>query len=166
MSHDVEPDVVNIVSVPVNEAEAAKLQYLIKVLDALDRADARAEEDIQHFRSTEGVRADRQFDWTIVTRHCAPQVLVSFLRGAERFEEERTFRMFPHSIIVPRTAQVVVLDRAFELVLEGHDDDNVVNNARDALRDLESYVQTVEEPAAANAVRLLKQLTRVLKIKL
>jgi len=154
------------VKVPVNEAEASKFQYLIKVLDTLDRADARLEEDVQHFRETEGVRADRQFDWNIVTRHCAPQILISFLRGAERFEEDRTFRMFPHSIIVPRTAQVVVLDEAFELVLEGSDDDNIVNNARDALHTLQSYVQLVEEPVAVNADKLLKQLSRVLKIKL
>jgi len=151
--------------VPVDQAEYAKFTYLIKVLDALDRADARAEEDIHHFRRTEGVKADRHFDWSIVVRHCAPQLLITFLQGAERWEDERSFRKFPHSIIVPRNAFVVELDKAFELTLEGHDTDNSVVSAGEALRVLRSTAHQREGAAAMNADKLLSQLERVLRIK-
>lgn len=153
------------VQVPVDQAEYAKFCYLIKVMDALDRADARAEEDIEHFRRTEGVKADRFFDWTIVTRHCAPQLLVSFLQGAERWEEDRMFRKHPHTVIVPRNAFVVELDEPFELTLEGHDADNDVTGAGDALRALRLHAQQHEGAVAMNADKLLSQLARVLKIK-
>lgn len=154
------------VQVPVDQAEYAKFCYLIKVLDAIDRADARSEEAIQHFRRTEGVKADRHFDWSVVVRHCAPQILLSFLRGAERYEDERSFRMYPNSVIVPRNALVVYLDEAFELVLEVPNGDNAVKDAGDAFRVLQSLVRQREGAVAANAEQLLKQLSRVLKIKL
>jgi len=153
------------VKVPVDQAEYAKFCYLIKVMDALDVADARANEDIQHFKSTEGVKADRSFDWNVVTRHCAPQLLVSFLQGAERWEDERSFRKFPHTVIVPRTAFVVYLDEAFELTLEGYDVDNNVTSAGEALRTLRLHAQQLEGAVAMNADKLLSQLARVLKIK-
>jgi len=153
------------IQVPVDQAEYAKFCYLIKVMDALDRSDARAEEDIQHFRSTEGVKADRWFDWSIVTRHCAPQLLITFLQGAERWEDERSFRKFPHSVIVPRNAFVVNLDEAFELTIEGLDTDNSVVDAGEALRALRLHAQQRDGAAAMNADKLLSQLERVLKLK-
>lgn len=162
MSHDMPaPE-----KVPVNSAEYAKFCYLLRVVDALDQADARAEEDIQHFRSTDGIKSDRQFDWSVVVRHCAPQLLISFLRGAERFEDERAFRMFPFAVIVARTASVVYLDAAFELALEDPDTYKSVEDAGDALRCLESYSSRLEGTAAVQAAQLLRQLSRVVKIKL
>lgn len=162
MSHDSQaPE-----KVPVNRAEYEKFCYLLRVVDALDRADARVEEDIQHFRNADGTKSDRQFDWSVVVRHCAPQLLISFLRGAERYEDERTFRMFPWAVIVARTASVVYLDAAFELALEDSDADNSVKSAGDALRCLQSYSSQLEGTATANAAQLLRQLSRVLKIKL
>jgi hypothetical protein len=154
------------VKVPVDQAEYAKFCYLVKTLDALDRADARTEENIQLLRSTEGVRAEREFDWKHVERHCSPQLLISFLRGAERWDENRSFRTFPRFVIVPRTAYVVDLNEAFELILEERDVDNNVGSASDALRTLQSLAQRQEEDAAANAAQLLRRLSRVLKIKL
>lgn len=153
------------VEVPVNRAEADKFTYLIKVMDALDRADARVMEDIQHFRSTEGVKAERQFDWNQVVRHCAPQLQVVFLRGAERWEEERKFRMYPHSVIVVRTAYVVFLDEAFELSLEETATDNSEQSIGDMLRVLHTKVQRLEGVAAVDADRLITRLERVLKVK-
>jgi len=152
--------------VPVERAEYLKFCYLIKVMDALDRADELVREDISTLRSTEGIRAEREFDWRAVERHCSPQLLISFLRGAERWEEERSFRTFPRYVIVPRTADVVDLSEAFELVLEENDTDNSEQSAGDALRSLQSYVQRQEGAAAANALQLLRQLQRVLKVKL
>jgi hypothetical protein len=152
--------------VPVNRAEYVKFCYLIKVLDALDRADQRAEDDIHYFRSTEGVKSDRHFDWNIVVRHCSPQLLISFLRGAERYEDERDFRMFPHAVIVPRNAFVVFLDSAFELALEEDDTDNSVTSAGDAIRTLQSLAQRLEGDAAVNASRMLTRIEKMLKVKL
>lgn len=154
------------VKVPVDQAEYAKFCYLIKVLDALDRADAITEEEIDYFRRTEGVKADRQFDWTSVSRFCQPQILISYLRGAERFEEDRSFRTHPRFVIIPRTAYVVDLNEAFELTLEDDGTDNSADSAGDALRLLQSRAQQIEGSAAANALTMLRQLSRVLKIKL
>jgi len=155
-----------VLEVPVNRAEADKFSYLIKVMDALDRADARAEEDINFFRSTEGVKAEREFDWSQVQRFCAPQLLITFLRGAERWEEDRRFRKYPHSVIVARTAFVVKLDEAFELTLEETTTDNGEKSIGDMLRDLRSEVQQLEGVAAVDADRLITRLSKVLKIKL
>lgn len=152
--------------VQVERAEYVKFCYLIKVMDALDRADGLVQKDINILRTTEGIRAEREFDWRTVERHCSPQLLISFLRGAERWEEERSFRTFPRYVLVPRTADVVDLNEAFELVLEDHDIDNDVASAGDALRVLQSLVQRQEGAAAANASQLLRQLSRVLKVKL
>jgi hypothetical protein len=152
--------------VPVDKAEYAKFCYLIKVMDALDRADELVRSDIKELRSTEGIRAEREFDWRQVERHCFPQLVISFLRGAERFEEDRSFRTFPRYVIVPRTADVVDLNATFELVLESPDTDNSVESVGDALRVIQSYVQHREDGAAANATQLLRQLSRVLKVKL
>lgn len=151
--------------VPVNRAEADKFQYLIKVMDSLDRADVRAQEDIDYFRSNEGVKAERLFDWNLITRHCSPQLQILFLRGAERWEDERKFRMYPHSVIVARTACVVVLDEAFELTLEEHDTDNSVKSIGDMLRDLRSEVRQLEGVAAVDADKIITRLERVLKVK-
>lgn len=152
--------------VPVDQAEYLKFCYLIKVLDAVDRADALVAKDIKELRSSEGVRAEREFDWKLVERHCSPQLLISYLRGAERFEEDRTFRAFPRFIIIPRTADVVDLNEAFELVLEERDVDNNVKSVSDALRELQSLVQQREGVAAVDALQLLTRLSKVLKVKL
>lgn len=160
MSHD-EPHH----QVPVDRAEYAKFCYLIRVMDALDRADARAEEDIHHFRSTEGVKADRQFDWQQIVRHCAPQLLISFLRGAERWEEDRTFRMFPHAIIVARTADVVYLDEVFELTLEVDDGDNIVGDKGELFRQLRLLARQREGSVFMDADKLISRLERVLQVK-
>jgi hypothetical protein len=164
MSHDqfiaTEPT-----QVPVDQAEYAKFCYLIKMMDALDRADARAEKDIQHFKSTEGIRAEREFDWNSVTRHCAPQLLITFLRGAERYEDERKFRKFPHSVIVVRTAFVVYLDEVFELALEVDDGHKSVANSGELFRQLRVLAQQQEGIVAVDADRLITRLSRVLKLK-
>lgn len=149
----------------VNQAEAAKLQYLIKVMDALDRADVRAEEDIAFFYRNEGVRAERKFDWNTVVRHCAPQILISFLQDQERYERDRSFREHPHSVIIARNAQVVYLGEVFELTLEDSDTDNSVKSVGDTLRSLRSQVQQLEGIAAVDALALITRLERVLKVK-
>jgi hypothetical protein len=151
--------------VPVDPAEYAKFCYLIKAMDALDRADIRADEDIEFFRRNDGVKAERRFDWNVVIRHCSPQLLISFLQGAERFEMDRKFREHPHSIIVVRTAQIVYLDEVFELALEGSDRDPSVTSVGETLRSLRSQIGQLEGIAAVDALALVNRLERVLKIK-
>jgi hypothetical protein len=148
--------------VVVDRAEYSKFCYLIKVMDALDRADLQAEEDIQHFRSTEGIRADRRFDWSLVSRHCAPQLLISYLRGAERWEDDRKFREFPHSVIVVRTAQVVKLDEVFELTLEPEDVDNDVVDSRVLFSQLRKLAQSKKGLIAMDAEPTIRRLEKVL----
>jgi len=149
----------------VSQDEYKKFCYLIKVMDALDRADKRAQEDINYFKSTQGVRAERRFDWTSVARFCAPQLLISFLRGAERWEEERQFREYPHSVIIARTAFVVVLDEVFELTLEAEATDNSGVNAETLFSQLRRLAQSSKGMTAMDVEPTIRKLERALKPK-
>lgn len=151
--------------VMVNMDEYKKFCYLIKVMDALDRSDERAEEDIYHFRSTQGIKADRRFDWTIVSRFVAPQLLVSFLRGAERWEDERKFREYPHSVIIARTAFVVVLDEVFELALEVEAVDNDGVDTKQVFSQLRRLAQTSKGMTALDVEPTIRKLERALAPK-
>jgi hypothetical protein len=149
----------------VNPAEYSKFVYLIQVMDALDRSDERADEDIYFFKSTQGIKAERRFDWNHVARHCAPQLLISFLRGAERFEEERSFREHPRSVIVPRTADVVQLDEVFELVLESESTDNSAVDSVALFSQLRSLAQSRKGRTAMDVEPLIRKLERALTSK-
>jgi hypothetical protein len=151
--------------VSVNQEEYKKFCYLIKVMDALDRADRRAEEDIQHFKSTQGITAERRFDWTTVSRFVAPQLLISFLRGSERWEDERKFREFPHSVIIARTAFVVVLDEVFELTLEVEAVDNDVPDFSQVFSQLRLLAQSSKGMTALDVEPTIRKLERALKTK-
>jgi hypothetical protein len=151
--------------VVVNQDEYKKFCYLIKVMDALDRADKRAEEDIHYFKSTQGVTAERRFDWNSVSRFVAPQLLVTFLRGAERWEDERKFREYPHSVIIARTACVVVLDEVFELTLETERIDNDVPDANKVFAQLRQLAQSSKGMTALDVEPTIRKLERALKTK-
>jgi hypothetical protein len=151
--------------VMVNQDEYKKFCYLIKVMDALDRADKRAEEDILYFKSTQGVTAERKFDWNSVARFVFPQLLISFLRGAERWEDERKFREYPHSVIIARTATVVVLDEVFELTLEAERVDNDVMNANIVFAQLRQLAQSSKGMTALDVEPTIRKLERALKAK-
>lgn len=154
-----------ILQIPVNMDEYKKFCYLIKVMDALDRADKRAQEDINYFKSTQGVNAERRFDWTSVARFCAPQILISFLRGAERWEDDRKFREYPHSVIIARTACVVVLDEVFELTLETEAVDNNGVDAKSVFSQLRRLAQTSKGMTALDVEPTIRKLERALTPK-
>jgi len=151
--------------ISVTQDEYKKFCYLIKAMDALDRADERAREDIEYFKSSQGIKADRRFDWTVVSRFCAPQLLISFLRGAERWEDERMFREFPHSVIVVRTANVVVLDEVFELTLEAEAVDNNSVDAKEVFSQLRRLAQTSKGMTALGVEPTIRKLERALTPK-
>jgi len=149
----------------VNQDEYKKFCYLIKVMDALDRADRLAEEDIYDLKSTQGIKADRRFDWNIVARFCAPQLLVSFLRGSERYEYERLFREFPHSVIIARTAYVVRLDEVFELTLEPEAADNSGLDSKIVFAQVRRLAQSSKGLTALDVEPLIRKLERALSPK-
>lgn len=155
-------DVAGVLQVMVDRLEYNKFCYLIKVMDALDRADLLAEGDIDHFRRTEGIRADRKFDWNAVSRFVAPQLLVSYLRGAERWEDERSFREYPHSVIVVRTAQVVKLDEVFELALESESVDNNTVDSHELFSQLRALARSKKGLTAMDVAPLIRKLERAL----
>jgi len=151
--------------VMVNRDEYNKFCYLIKVMDALDRSDQRAEEDIAYFKSTQGIKAERRFDWNQVSRFCAPQLLVTFLRGAERWEDERSFREYPHTVIIARTAYVVELDEVFELTLETEPVDNNVPDAKHVFVQLRKLAQSSKGMTALDVEPTIRKLERALAPK-
>lgn len=152
--------------VPVNGAEYAKFCYLIKAIDAVDRAHDIGKDALAEMRRTEGVEGYVDFDWRGVVNHVTPQLQVVFLKDRERDPYSQAFISFPHTVIVVRNAFVVELDSVFELNLEGHDVHPDVNSATDALRVLEATVALLEGERRVNADMKLRQLQRVLKLEL
>jgi hypothetical protein len=149
----------------VNKHEYEKFCYLLKVMDALDRADKRAEEDITFFKREQGIMADRRFDWQTVARFCAPQLLITFLRGSERWEEDRKFREYPHSVIIARTACVVALDEVFELALEAEPVDNNGVDAKSVFAQLRRLAQSSKGMTALDVEPTIRKLERALTPK-
>lgn len=152
--------------IPVNRAEYEKFCYLLKVIDAFDRAYDKGKQSLAELRASEGLQGYVDFDWRAVTQHVTPQLHVVFLNDRERDQFSQTFIRFPHSVIVVRNAMVVELDREFELNLEGADVHQDVTSATNALRVLEATVATLEGERRVNADMKLRQLTRVLKLEL
>jgi len=152
--------------VSVNQAEYEKFCYLIKALDAVDRAHAIAKQLSDELRSQEGVKAEMEFDWVNVIRHVTPQLQVIFLRDSHRFEEDRAFVKYPCAVVVVRTAEVVDLNSVFELTLEESPIAQASKvGATEALSTLRSYARSAEGTRAMNAEQLLHQLSRALSIK-
>jgi len=157
MSHDV--------VVKVNIAEAEKFHYLIKAIDSIDRANGLANEHADVLRRDSGVKAEMQFDWGLVSRHVSPQLLITMLRDSHRFQEDQVFLTFPFAAIVVRTAQVVQLDSAFELVLEDWNTEASVANVNEALFSLKLAVDALGGKRAMDVSKLMTQLERALPSK-
>jgi len=152
--------------VNVNQAEYEKFCYLIKTVDAVDRAHSIVKCLSEEMRSQDGVKAEMEFDWLNVVRHVTPQLQVVFLRDSHRYEEDRTFVKFPCAIVVVRTAVVVDLNGVFELTLEESPIAEASKvAAAEAVRTLRSYARSAEGNRAMNAEQLLHQLSRALAIK-
>jgi len=156
----------DVTQVPVNRAEYEKFCYLIKVMDAVDRAHDVGRKALAELKATEGVQGYVDFDWRGVINHVTPQLQVVFLRDKDRDPHYQTFIGFPHTVIVVRNAFVVELDCEFELNLEGHDAHQDVASATNALRVLEAKVALLEGERRVNADMKLRQLARVLRLEL
>jgi len=157
---------ISVPQVSVSRAEYEKFYYLIKAVDALDRAHLLCKEKLSELKSSEGFQGFTDFDWRSVVGFVAPQLQVVFLQDRDRDQYMQNFMRFPAAAIVVRTAVVVDLDGEFELCLEGSDAYQSVGNATNALRILESEVSTLEGRRQVDAERSLHQLRRSLKIEL
>jgi len=153
------------VVVRVNLAEAEKFHYLLKAMDAVDRANGLANEEAHTLKSESGIKAEMQFDWGLVVRHVSPQLLITFLRDSHRFVEDQLFLTYPFAAIVVRNAQVVQLDQVFELVLEGWDSEAGVNNVSEALLSLKLAIDALGGKRAMDVSKLMTQLERALPVK-
>lgn len=151
--------------VVVDQAEYAKFCYIIKSMDAVDRAHAVAKSLADELRLQDGTRAEMEFDWLNIVRHVTPQLQVIFLRDSHRFEEDRQFVKYPCAVIVVRTAQVVELDRDFELTLEEPPTDNSGTDATNAIQVLRQVARSREGTRAMDAEKLIRQLERALLVK-
>lgn len=152
--------------VNVNHAEYEKFCYLIKVMDALDRAHVLSKEKLLALKFSDGFEGYTDFEWRPVAQFVTPQLQVVFLKDRNRDQYAQNFMQFPVAAIVARTAVVVDLDSEFELCLEGHDAHQSIGNATNALRVLESEVRSLEGRRQVDAERSLHQLRRSLKIEL
>jgi len=164
-SLDAELEWIEPVRVPVNRQEYEKFCYLIKVVDAVDRAHDLGKRKLVQMRA-EGYQGYVEFDWQAVQRHVAPQLHVVFLHDRERDAYLQQFIRFPLAVVVARTAFVVDLDQRFELFLEGNDAHQDVNSATNALRSLEAYVQSLEGRRLVDGERSFNQLKRALRLEL
>lgn len=152
--------------VSVNNAEYAKFCYLIKVMDAVDRAHSLSKGYAQDLRINEGVQVLMDFDWRGVVNFVQPQLQVVFLQDKHRNPADQLFMRFPYAAIVARNAVVVELDSVFELVLESHDSHPGVEEATNALRVVEATVQSLGGKRMQDGERIVNQLKRVLKLEL
>jgi len=152
--------------IDVDRAEHAKFTYLIKVIDAVDRAHLVAKEFIRELKSTDGTQAIMDFDWRGVVNHVQPQLQIVFLQDRHYRSDDQSFMRFPYAAVVARTAVVVVLSDGFELVSEVSDIQGNVNGATKALLTLETFCQQVGGTRAVDGMRTLNQLRRVLKSEL
>lgn len=151
--------------VVVDQAEYAKFCYLVKSIDAVDRAHAVAKQLADELRSQDGTRAEMEFDWLNIVRHVTPQLQIVFLRDSHRFEEDRQFVKYPCAVIVVRTAQVVDLGSDFELTLEESGADNSSTDGTNAIQTLRQVARSREGTRAMDAEKLIRQLERALLVK-
>lgn len=165
-SVNAELDEIGPVQVPVNRQEYDKFCYLLKAVDAVDRAHDLGKQKLSELKASEGVQGYVDFDWQQVVRHVTPQLHVVFLQDRERDGYLQSFIRFPYAVIVVRNAFVVELEQRFELFLEGNDAHQDVNSAANALRSLESYVQSLDGRRQVDGERSLNQLRRALRIEL
>lgn len=156
---------VSVEQVPVNRQEYDKFCYLLKVVDAVDRAHDLGKSKLSEMK-TEGYQGYVEFDWQALARFVAPQLHVVFIKDRERDGFLQGFMQFPVAVIIARNAYVVNLEQRFELFLEGNDAHQDVNSAANALRSLESYVQSLEGRRLVDAERTFNQLRRALRIEL
>lgn len=152
--------------IAVDFAEYAKFCYLIKVMDAVDRAHLLAKERAYAFKSAEGVVSYMDYDWSQLARFIQPQLHLTFLQDAERKPEEQVFMKHPLAVIVARTAVVVDLTTEFELSLEGsglHPEADEVTNASLIL---EVAINALDGKRKEDGMVNLNRLKRVLRLKL
>jgi len=159
-------ELTSVAQVPVNEAEYAKFCYLVKAIDAVDRAHSLAKKHAQELKSKEGIRAFMKFDWRPVIQFVQPQLQVVFLQDGQRNLVEQNFMEFPYAAIVVRNAWIVELDSVFELNLEATDSHQGVKEVTNAFRSLEATIGALEGKRALDGMRILNQLKRVLKPEL
>lgn len=157
---------ISVPQVSVTRAEYEKFCYLIKAVDALDRAHLLCKEKLKSLRLSDGFEGFTDFDWRSIVGFVAPQLQVVFLRDRNRDQYMQNFMQFPAAAIVVRTAVVVDLDAEFELCLEGSDAYQSIGDATNALRVLESEVSTLKGGRQVDAERSLNQLRRSLRIEL
>jgi hypothetical protein len=152
-----------VTQVSVNQQEYQKFCYLIKVMDAVDRAHAKSLDYCKELKRQDGTQAEMDFDWRGVVNHVQPQLHVLFLQDKHRFSQDQTFVRFPWAVVVARTACLVELEQVFELTLEEMDAHQSAKQSGDALSSLESVVLSLEGKRQVDGERLIRQLKRVLR---
>lgn len=150
--------------VPVTTSEYQKFCYLIKTIDAIDRAHELVKQLANELKSQDGVQAQMKFDWLNVVRHCTPQLQVVLLRDSHDRESERLFVEYPVAVVVVSTAQVVDLSGDFELSLVESSSDNGATDAANAIQTLRTLARAEKGSRAMDAEKILHQLERVLRV--
>jgi hypothetical protein len=163
MLHENEISAEVVQQVQVNEAEYVKFCYLIKVMDAVDRAHSVELKVAKELKSTEGLQVFMDYDWRHVVNHVHPQLQIVFLRDKFREPSHQAFMTHPFAAIVARTAVVVELDSVFQLDLEGTDVHQDVKEVTNAFRTLEATAQSLGGKRMQDGNRIIAQLRRVLK---
>jgi len=153
----VSPD--NVVELVVNRAEYAKMKYLINVTRCVDTALRAFKPWREAVLMEEGVATEIVVDWRSVVIHCMPQVVVVM-------NHDRTGKGYydhPLYAILAVSGQVVSLKSEIVLSVEEGDEAAAEVDVRSALNSLSTYAQSIDSGKRDNAVRLIRQLQRVLK---
>jgi len=149
----------DVVELVVKRGEYAKMEYLINVYRCADQALQAFKRWREAVIMTEGVATEIVFDWRSVVIHCMPQVMVVLNRDPTG----KSYYDYPLYAICALSGQVVRLQSEIHLSVEEGDDAIAEVDAKATLNSLLTYAQSIDGGKRDNAVRLIRQLQRVLK---
>jgi hypothetical protein len=143
----------------LQRGEFTKMQYLVNVIRCVDEA-------LQSFKPwkfgtlmEEGVATEFVVDWRSIAIHCMPQVVIVMNHdktGKEYYDH-------PQYAILAYSGQVISLDREIHLSVEEGSDAKAEADVNGSLNSLLTYAQSIDGGKRDNALRLIRQLQRVLK---
>jgi len=143
----------------VKRSEFAKIQYLLNVVRSVDQAVQAFKPWRESALMTEGVATELVIDWRSVVIHCMPQVMVLI-------NHDKTGKLYydhPLYAVLAHSGQVVSLRREITLSVEETDEVSTEVDVYGALKSLLTYAQSIDGGKRDNALRLIRQLQRVLK---
>jgi hypothetical protein len=145
----------------VAKSEYSKLRKLYDTIHLVDAAHRDFRESFEREALEQGVKVEFTFDWRMVVRSCAPEVLVVLAEDPTR----EKFQPFPIYAVLPVSGQYISLTEWAPISIE--DDDEAASagevDASGALNRLITHAKSLDGGKRENAMKMLFTLQRILK---